>query len=272
MNKAVIAGVGNIGSNLVPLIPSLDIGSILLIDKDVYEEKNLTGQSIAESFVGHPKAVMQAERLSTISRSLKVRALVDEIKNVPWRQLKCDVILGCFDNNSARQITAEFAWRMGIPYIDSGVRKDGMFVRVDVYYPGTDAPCIECSWNHSDYDKLEIQYPCSKGRVQYATNSPIYLGSLAASLQAVECARLLEGNFKNGGSRIVLSAHSYTCYVSRLPRNTACRFDHGRYNTEQLESIPQELTVKQVLDNEGVSIDMVNASRVQPGNKTRKHD
>jgi adenylyltransferase/sulfurtransferase len=265
MNKAVIAGLGNIGSNLVPLLPSLGIGSILLIDKDVYEEKNLTGQSIDESFVGYPKAVMQAKRLSTISRSLKVKAVVDDIQNVPWRQLKCDVILGCFDNNSARQIIAECAWRMGIPYIDSGVRKDGMFVRVDVYYPGTDAPCIECGWTQVTYDRQEMNYPCKKKnhRRPAATDSPSYLGSLAASLQAVECARLLEGNFKNGGSRIVLSAHSYTCYVSRLPRNAACRFDHGRYNTAQLESIPQELTVQQVLNNEGVSIDMKTRNMIE---------
>jgi molybdopterin/thiamine biosynthesis adenylyltransferase len=265
MNTAVLAGLGNAGSNLVPLLPSLGLGSVVLVDRDVYEEKNLMGQSIAESFVGHPKAVMQAERLSRFSRRLNVTPLVDEIQNVPWKKLQCDVILGCFDNNLARQITAEFAWRMKIPYVDAGVRRDGLFARVDVYIPdGDDAPCIECSWKNSDYERLEMQYPCGKDRMQYGTDSPVYLGSLAASIQAVECARILKGDFKNGGTRIVLSAHSYSCYISRLQRNRECRFDHQGYTIEQLESIGHELSVQQVLDNGDVSTNMINPARFVP--------
>jgi adenylyltransferase/sulfurtransferase len=265
MIKAAVGGLGNIGSSLVPLLPSLGIGSVVLVDKDVYEEKNLVGQSIAESYIGYPKADMQARRLSSINSKINVTACVDDIQNIPWKHLHCDVILGCFDNNSARQITAEFAWRMGLPYIDCGVKGDGMFARVDVYIPnGIDTPCIECSWKDSDYARLEVAYPCSKGRIQSGTDSPIYLGSLAASMQAAECARIIKGDLKNAGARIVLSAHSYTSYVSRLPRNGACRFDHGTFRIEQLDSIPRDLSLKQVLDSGDVSITRTTPSLFDP--------
>jgi len=255
MIKAAVAGLGTIGSSLVSLLPSLGFGSVVLIDSDVYEYKNLMGQSIAESYVGYPKALMQAKRLSSINSKINVTACVDDIQHVSWNHLHCDVILGCFDNNLARQITSEFAWRIGLPYIDCGVKGDGMLARVDVYIPnGTDAPCIECSWKDSDYERLEVEYPCSKGQIQSGTNSPIYLGSLAASIQAAECARIIKGDFRHAGARIVLSAHSYASYVSRLPRNGACRFDHGTFLIEHLDSIPRELSLKQVLDTDDVRI------------------
>jgi hypothetical protein len=169
---------------------------------------------------------------------------------VPWGRLKCDVLLSCLDNRLARQYAAEIAWRLGVALIDAGVRREGLFARVDVYIPpGIDATCYECSFTQEDYKMLEIHYPCNNNREHLGpgTDSPSFLGALSAAVQAAECEKILAGNFESGGTRIVISAHPFRCYVSRLMRNKSCYFDHQLWNIERLAVSPESPSVHQVL-------------------------
>jgi tRNA A37 threonylcarbamoyladenosine dehydratase len=74
----VVAGTGgNIGSYFTPHLARMpEVGRATLIDRDVYETRNLVNQDIVPGDVKKPKALVQARRLASISTyDSAVRAL-----------------------------------------------------------------------------------------------------------------------------------------------------------------------------------------------------
>ncbi len=228
--SAAVIGLGNIGSHLAPLVARRpDVGRIVLIDKDAYEPKNTQSQLIDGRDVGRSKARAQARRLRAIGRELVVEAVHDDVRNVPMGRLRVDVIFACLDSRAARQYVNEVAWRLGVPWIDSGVRADGMLARVNVYAPRLGGACLECGWDERDYAVLEQTYPCGSGTESAATNAPASLGALAASLQAIEGGKVLDGGLDPTavGRQILIDASTSKHYVTSFARNDRCRFDHA---------------------------------------------
>lgn len=246
----VVGCGGNIGSHLVPHLARMAaVDRVVLIDRDTYEQKNLTSQDITPDDLGKPKAIVQAKRLEAIRPSLVVQAVCADVTALPLAALRGDVILGCLDNNSSRQFLSEAAWHLGVPLLDAGVRHDGLLARVNLYIPGPHAPCMQCTWDSRHYLSLENNYPCEADTTAPATRSPSFLGSLAASLQAVECAKLLEGNLDRAavGKQVLIDANSHKHYLSKIPVNEHCRFDHQVWEIEPLDQDPGQITLGQAL-------------------------
>jgi molybdopterin/thiamine biosynthesis adenylyltransferase len=245
---ATIVGLGNIGSPLVaPLIRLGLITRLILIDRDRYTATNRSSQAIAPSDVGQPKVIVQAARASRIQPGLQVIPIHDAIENVPPGRLRGDVILGCLDSKYARQHVNQLAWRLGVPWIDAGVRADGLLARVNVYLPGTEnACCLECAWSEVDYQTLDIPRPC--GGDGPPTNAPAYLGSLAASLQAAECDKLLRGSRDSVNREILVDLATHKLYETTYRRNPQCRFDHQTWAIEPLDG---RLSVAEALELAG---------------------
>jgi molybdopterin/thiamine biosynthesis adenylyltransferase len=249
---AVVGAGGNIGSHLLPHLGRMSgLGRATLIDRDLYEEKNLLSQDITPQDVGKPKAVVQARRLRRINPDVRVYTVQDSVQNVPLGQLRADVILACLDSRSARQYVNQAAWRLGVPWIDLGVQGEGLLARVNVYVPGPDAPCLECAWDERDYEALEQTYPCrGKTGEPVPTNAPSSLGALAASLQAIECQKLLTGQGERVaiGRQVLIDASYHKHYVTTFRRNPRCRFDHEVWSIEKVGCRPEELTLLQAFE------------------------
>ncbi len=250
----VVAGAGgNIGSHLVPHLARMPgIGHLVLIDRDVYEERNLGGQSITARSVGRGKAVVQAREARGINPGLRVTALADDVEDLPLGALRGDVILACLDSRRARQTVNQAARRLGVPWIDAGVLGEALLARIDVYLPGTDAPCLECAWDAGDYAAIEQGYPCSPdGGTPPATAAPSALGGLAAALQAIECGKLLRDGAERppAGMQVVLDAGHHRHFLTARRRNPACRLrDHEAWAIRRLPTAPRDLTLGDVLE------------------------
>jgi molybdopterin/thiamine biosynthesis adenylyltransferase len=238
ISVVVVGAGGNIGSHLVPHLGRLpDIACVTLIDRDVYESRNLASQAITPRDVGRRKAGVQARILRRINSSLTVTALNHAVEDLPLGRMRADVILACLDSRSARQYVNQAAWRLGVPWIDAGVEAGGWLARVNVYVPGPDNPCLECAWDQRDYESLEQTYPCIAGeRVAYATNAPSSLGGLAASLQAIECQKLISKRADALiGQQVVIDARHHKHYLTSFRRNSSCRlFDHNPWKIRRL--------------------------------------
>jgi molybdopterin/thiamine biosynthesis adenylyltransferase len=251
-NVVVVGAGGNIGSHLVPHLARMpNVGRVTLIDRDNYESTNLTSQDIAPADVGKRKAEVQARRLRRINPDLEVEAIVDAVERVPLGKLRADVILACLDSRIARQHVSQFAWRLGVPLIDAGVEPTGMLARVNVYVPGSESPCLECAWDDRDYEALEQTYPCA-GFVSSvaATNAPSSLGALAASLQAIECQKLLAGQTDRVaiGKQVLIDVLHHKHYVTAFRRNPNCRFaGHDVWSIDKLNRSAREITLGEVL-------------------------
>jgi len=243
----VVLGVGIIGSYLVTHLARMRgrIGAVRLVDPDVYAASNV-GQDIVPSDVGQPKAVVQAQRLRQINPALEVTAIVDRLENVPLGALRADVLLGCLDSRAARRSLNLVAWRLGVPWIDAGVNGGELLARINVHVPGPGRPCLARAWDGTDYELLEQAYPCADERAVPATNAPSGLGALAASLQALECGKLLDGDHDRVaiGRQVTISALAHRHLVTRFAVNAACRFDHDVWRIATVAQGPEELTVR----------------------------
>lgn len=227
--RVVVIGAGNIGSHLIPHLGRMpEIAEAVIIDGDRYERSNLVSQAIAARDIGRAKAVVQARRLRRINPALAVEPIVDRAERVALGRLRADAILACVDSRRSRLVISEAAWRLGVPLIDAGVDGQALLARVNVYAPGVGAACLECAWDERDYAAVETVYPCQRAAKTFASGAPSTIGALAATLQAIECRKLLSGRFDEAaiGRQILIDARHHRHFVTTIPCNPRCRFDH----------------------------------------------
>ena len=248
---AIVIGLGNIGSHLVPHVARMpEIERLVLIDPDVYGESNRLSQAIGTADIGRPKTEVQAGVAHQINPELVVTGLSQAVEDVPLGCLRGEVILACVDSRGARQYVNEVARSLGVFWIDAGVAPESWLARVNVYEPGVDVPCLECAWDQRDYDALPQKYPCESSGAGPATDAPSSLGALAAALQAVECQKLLTGRRTEAavGTQVLIDARTHTLYRTVMRRNATCRLTHSEpLEIAGVESKVCELTLGDVL-------------------------
>ena len=161
--SVLLAGAGNIGSHLAPLLARAGIGLLRIVDRDTVAEKNLAQQDYGPQDVGRGKAEVLARRLAGQFPHLRVEPFVADLEDVPLSAFRADVLLGALDSRRARQLLiSERGWPLGVPVIDGGVG-EGLLGRVQVFVPGETSACLECTWGEADYRHLAAEYPCRPG-------------------------------------------------------------------------------------------------------------
>ena len=231
-----VIGLGNIGSQVVPLIGALPgIERVLLVDFDRYEASNL-GQRITPGDVGKAKATVQARWLRSMTPGLAVTAYTSRFEDLPVGLLRRTIILSCVDSRAARQSINRAAFALGTPWIDAALGREGS-LRSRAYLPGHGS-CLECSWGPHDYELLEQRLPCEVGVPKSApTAAAAELGAIVAGIQIALCRRL-----KSDVSAIdaladrqwFLDLPSGRGWTSTYSINPECRLDHSPLNITDL--------------------------------------
>jgi molybdopterin/thiamine biosynthesis adenylyltransferase len=243
----VVGAGGNIGSHLVRhLARNPRVKRLTLIDPDRYGPENLMGQDIVGTDVGEPKVIAQARGLRSINGDIAITPIHDSVEHVPLGKLRANLIVACLDSRKSRMVVNHAAWRLGVPWIDAGVNATGVLVRVQVFMPGAEGPCLECAWDQSDYDAVDQRYPCQLDSTPAATNAPSSLGALAAALQAIECEKVLAGNHDCAlvGRDLMLDAQHHKHYVTAFRRNLECRMpDHSGWRIDRIVGSASGLTL-----------------------------
>lgn len=255
----VVGAGGNIGSHLVPLLGRMnEVGRLTLIDPDVYEKSNLQSQDVTTADLGKPKVLVQAHRLRSLAPDLPVNALVAAVEDVPWGQLRGDVILTGLDTRRTRQAVNRRARWLGVPWLDAGVEAGSGLARVSCYGPGNDQPCLECAWNGQDYLLLEQPYSCDGTPLATpASGAPARLGALAAAWQAIECHRLLTAvpDESHWGRQWVITPEGAEVFTSTLCFNPECRLPrHRPWRIRLLATGPGETSLEDAYRLAGAEI------------------
>lgn len=248
--KLVLIGVGNIGSFAAPLLARIDgLEEIVLVDGDVYEEKNLISQGIEPSDVGTFKAIAQAVKLRRLFPALKVTAFARRVEDVPLGLLRADLIVAGLDSKVARQRVNEIAWRLNVPWLDSGVHADGCLTRLTLFVPGETA-CWECGLSQRDYMNLEVPYACQREGNREMTapsGASASLGAYAAAAAALEVERFFAGgpNPPLAGVELRHDGVNRRILESLLARNPKCRFDHLTPLIDVLDVAPSQISLRE---------------------------
>lgn len=158
----VVAGLGNIGSFLVPLIARMQtVARVVLCDPDHYEGGQQLVQDVPAADVGRAKVAVQAERLRAIRPELEVEAITERVETLPLGRLCDAVVVSCLDSRAARLRLAARAWRVGSPFVDAAVGGGpSLLVRTNAFLPEPEAACFECAFEDRDYASLEQVFAC----------------------------------------------------------------------------------------------------------------
>lgn len=176
--RVLVVGCGGLGGHIIDQLARIGIGSLRVVDGDVFEASNLNRQLLSEvPLLGVSKVKAAAERISRVNPDIQVEAVEAFLiqANAVGLLEGCDVAIDALDNIPSRKILACACEEAGIPYIYGAIQ--GWIAQMAVSMPG---------------DKLIGKlFP---EEVQIRDKSALsFTPALCASMQVCACIKLLAG-------------------------------------------------------------------------------
>lgn len=130
MKKITIVGVGALGSHAVLLLRNNE-ASILAVDFDRIERKNVLSQFHAQNAVGKNK-VVALQQLMQFVFGVKIGAVPHRLTSQNAMEILggSDLILDCLDNGESRRVIQTFARERKVPCLHGALAGGGQFGRV----------------------------------------------------------------------------------------------------------------------------------------------
>lgn len=176
--RVLVVGCGGLGGHLIEFLARVGIGSVRVVDGDVFEPSNLNRQLLSEvPLLGVSKAKAAADRIARVNPDVRVEAhgvFLTEA-NAAGLLSGCDAVLDGLDNIASRRTLAREASRLRIPFIYGAV--NGWVAQAAISMPG----------DHL----VETLYP--EGVVLRNKSVLSFTPALCASMQVALCVKLLTG-------------------------------------------------------------------------------
>ena len=207
--RAVVVGVGGLGSWTAELLARAGVGFLRLVDDDRVELANIHRQGLydqADAEAGRPKVQAAAARLQAINSKVTVEPVEQRLTaaNVESLAGDVDVIVDGTDNFPTRFILNDFAVKTGRPWVFAGVV--GAEAQTMTIVPGRTA-CLRCVYD-------EPPPPC----MDPSCNAAGVLGPAVAAIagiQATEALKLLAGCAEQA-SKWLLKLDLWTNQLQRI--------------------------------------------------------
>lgn len=127
--KVGVVGVSGTGSPVIEMLARNCVGTLVLVDPDRVEERNLNrilNATRADARSGTPKVEVLRRAVRGMGLGTKVEVHVSTLfdRNVVKALADCDVLFGCMDSVDGRHLLNRLASFYCIPYLDLGVRLD----------------------------------------------------------------------------------------------------------------------------------------------------
>ncbi len=123
-SAVAVVGLGGLGGGVTEILARIGIGTLILIDGDVFEDTNLNRQLLSsQDRIGTSKVLAAAERVKEINSSITItihKQFLDE-QNAPAFLSQAQVIVDCLDSISTRFIVHAAAKKLKKPLVSSAV-------------------------------------------------------------------------------------------------------------------------------------------------------
>ena len=185
--RALVVGCGALGSVIAETLVRAGVGFVRVVDRDFVEISNLQRQVLfdeADVADRLPKAIAARRKLAAINSSVKVDAVVADVRadNVLELVDGIDVIIDGTDNFETRLLINDASLDQGIPWINGGCV--GSHGQVMTIIPGR-TPCFRCLVE--DVPEPGTSETCdTAGVIGPAVN-------VVASLECVDALKILAG-------------------------------------------------------------------------------
>ncbi|MCO7521150.1 MULTISPECIES: molybdopterin-synthase adenylyltransferase MoeB [unclassified Pseudomonas] len=220
--KALVIGLGGLGSPVALYLAAAGVGTLHLADFDTVDLTNLQRQVIHDSdSVGMSKVDSAIKRLLAINPEIALvahRRALDE-DSLAAAVAAVDVVLDCSDNFATREAGNAACVAAGKPLVSgAAIRLEGQLSVFDTRRDSS--PCYHCLYGHGS----EAELTCSEAGVI----GPLV--GLVGSLQALEALKLLAGFGEPLVGRLLLiDALSTRLRELRVKRDPACAVCANRH-------------------------------------------
>lgn len=183
--KVAVIGCGGLGGYVAEHLVRVGVGSLRLVDADVFEESNLNRQLFCtEGALGRAKVEAAAERLAAVNSGVAVEAIPALMTDDNAADLiaGCQCVVDCLDNVVARFQLARACQEADAPLVYGAIA--GWFGQVSTVFSG-DVSFVSLYGAHEDADGGE--------GVQKSEGNLPFAAGVVASFQAVEAVKVLLG-------------------------------------------------------------------------------
>ena len=183
--RALIVGCGGLGGHVIDMLTRIGVGSLRVVDGDVFEPSNLNRQLLSEvPLLGIKKAKAASDHIARVNPDITVDAAETFLTNNNVLELLegCDIVIDALDNIASRRILSAACERANIPYIYGAIQ--GWVAQAAISMPG----------DHL----IDTLYP---EEIEIRDKSVLsFTPALCASMQVSLCIKLLLGRSVETGT------------------------------------------------------------------------
>jgi molybdopterin-synthase adenylyltransferase len=196
----VVVGCGGLGGYIIEMLARLGIGTLTVIDGDVFDETNLNRQLLSsEKNIGTPKVEAAVQRVAQVNSQTKVNPIHGFLTAETGLEMISgkDLVFDALDNVSSRLILETLCENAGVPLVHGAIA--GWFGQVAVIMPGDQTL-------HSI-----LPEDVDKG-IETELGNPAFTPALVASIEVAEGMKVLlgrEGVLRNKLLTIDLLSQEY---------------------------------------------------------------
>lgn len=214
--RALVVGVGGLGSPAALYLASAGVGTLVLADGDTVDLTNLQRQILhTQASVGMPKVASGQRALNALNPEVQVETCLQRLEGeaLEAEVARADIVLDCCDNFATRHAVNRACVRTRRPLVSgAAIRFDGQISVFDLRRD--DAPCYHCLF--PDGEALE-ELRCA------VTGVFAPLTGIVGATQAAEALKLLAGCGEAlVGRLLLLDALSMRWREIRYPRDPGC--------------------------------------------------
>ncbi len=254
----LVVGAGALGNEVLKNLALIGVGTVVVIDLDTVEPANLSRSVLFRlDDGGKAKADVAALRAGEINPEVRFVPIVGDVIHDLGLGVfaDADVVIGCLDNREARLWVNRQCWKVGTPWVDSGIQEIQGVVKVFV---PPDSACYECAMTARDYQLLNVRYSCPllrrdqilEGKVPTAPT----IASMMAALEVQEALKLIHDMPVAAGSALVFNGVTNQFYSTQLPRRDEC-LSHETYPPADPIPIGHDATAYRLFELAGSTLD-----------------
>ena len=177
--KVCVLGLGGLGGYIVEMLSRIGVGSLTLVDWDVFDETNLNRQLFSSmNNLGSSKALEAEKRVKGINPLTKVIPVYEFVDSSNAMKIIAnhDVIVDALDSIDLRKYIAKVCTELNLPLVHGAIA--GWYGQVATIYPNDTT--------------LDILYPKDiKRGIEKELGNPSFTPALVASIQVSEVIKLL---------------------------------------------------------------------------------
>jgi len=183
-SRVAVIGSGGLGGTIILLLARIGIGSLTVVDGDVFDETNLNRQALSEiSNLGSPKVEEAAKKVSNVNPAVEViiHRTVIEASNTDTILSGTQVVVDALDNIPDRLMLGKAAQALNIPLVHGALA--GFDGQVMTVFPEDKG--LEQIYGNAANQKNNPDRP------EAVLGVPAITPSIVATIQAMEVIKIL---------------------------------------------------------------------------------